>query len=336
MLWFEYTIKSPQQFWRASLTNNFCSLAALLQQRFPKTGVSASLQILIDRQDPSLHSPGASLRSSWSGPKMLLKSIRHVHFRQPQDHSEWNIKGGFKDRRRGKQRKQISEGIHDMDAEGGERDKESGERMQKGIRMFCVVPLEGTGVKTHRDYFLCVPLMLFQQELSEAGPVSLFYRWCDWGSDLSDFFEFAQEQSWDSNLGFPAICCLHPPLNVPSLFPTLRFSLDPDLNPHKSQAVWHQAKPHKHPTFIVLMLWGAEIELWNSFSLLIKKRFRPTLGSQFYLTATAFNRCCIFIVANVTHRSIFPVMLLGFCSICRRENICRNLSASLQGLKLQL
>lgn len=64
-----------------------------------------------------------------------------------------------------------------MDTEGGQRDKELGERMQKGIRMLCVVPLEGAGgVKTHRDYFLCVPLMLFQQELSEAGPVSLFYR----------------------------------------------------------------------------------------------------------------------------------------------------------------
>lgn len=41
----------------------------------------------------------------------------------------------------------------------------------------CVVPLEGAGaVKTHRDYFLCVPLVLFQQEPSESGPVSLFFR----------------------------------------------------------------------------------------------------------------------------------------------------------------
>lgn len=102
--------------------------------------VSTSLWILIDRQDPSLHSPGASLRSSWSGPKMLLKSIRCVHFRQPQDHSEWNIKGGFKDRRRGKQRKQISEGIHDMDTDEGEGDKELGGRMQKGIRMLLCGP----------------------------------------------------------------------------------------------------------------------------------------------------------------------------------------------------
>lgn len=268
---------------------------------------------------------------------MLLKSIRRVHFRQPQDHSEWNIKGGFKDRRQGEQRKQLSEGIHDSDTEGGEGDKELGGRMQVASGCSWVVLLEDAGaVKTRRDYFLCVPLVLFQQEPSEPGPVSLFFRWCDWGSDLSDFFEVTQEQSWDSNPGFPATCCLPPPPNFPPLFPTLRFLSDPDLNPHKSQAVWHPAKPHKHPTCIVLMLWGAKEEPWNSSSLLIKKRFRPTLGSQLYLTATAFNRCCIFIVANVTHRSIFLVMLLGFCSICWRENICRNLSASLQGLKLQL
>lgn len=109
-----------------------------------------------------------------------------------------------------------------------------------------------------------------------------------------------------------------------------------DPNPHKSQAVRHPAKPHKHSGFTALMLWRAEIELRNSPSLLIKKRFRLTLGFHFCLTATAFNRCCIFIVANVTHRSIFLVMLLGFCSICWRYNSCRNLLASLQGLKLQL
>lgn len=49
--------------------------------------------------------------------------------------------------------------------------------MQEGIRMFLCGPSgRCRGVETHRDYFLCVPLMLFQQELSEAGPVSLFYR----------------------------------------------------------------------------------------------------------------------------------------------------------------
>lgn len=136
--------------------------------------------------------------------------------------------------------------------------------------------------------------------------------------------------------GFPATCSLPPPPHFPSLSPLLGFFSDPDLSPHTSQAIWHPVKPHKHSRFTALMLQGAETELRNSPSLLIKKRFRPTLGSQFYLTATAFNCCCIFIVANVMHRSIFPVMLLSFCSICWRENICRNFSASLQGLKLQL
>lgn len=139
----------------------------------------------------------------------------------------------------------------------------------------------------------------------------------------------------DLDPGFPAHVLSSPPLPFLLQFPMLGFFPSGyDLNPHKSQAVWHPAKPHKHSEFTALTLQGAEIELWNSPSLLIKKRFRPTLGSQFYLTATAFNRCCIFIVANVTHPSIFLVTLLGFCSICWRENICKNLLASLQGLKL--
>ena len=198
----------------------------------------------------------------------------------------------------------------------------------------CVVTLEGTGkVKPP-----CSTNVISARACrnSEAGRVSLFYRWWDWGSGLSDCFEVTQEQSWDWNPGFPATCGLPPPPHFLSLFPLLGFFSDPNLNPHKSQAVWHPVKPHKHSKFTALMLQGAEIELWNSPSLLIKKRFRPTLGSQFYLTATTFNCCCIFIVANVMHRSIFLVMLLSFCSICWRENICRNFSASLQGLKLQL
>ena len=338
MLWFECTINSPQQFWRASLTNSLCPLAAFLQQRLPKTGVCPHLcrYCLTGRipvstvLEPPSEVHGLDTRCFWKASDVSISG-------NPKTTVSETLREALKIEDKGSKESSYPRASTIWTLKEGKEIKNWEEGCRRASGCSWVVLLEGAGaVKTHRDYFLCVPLVLFQQEPSESGPVSLFFRWCDWGSDLSDFFEVTQEQSWDSNTGFPATCCLPPPPNFPPLFPTLRFLSDPDLNPHKSQAVWHPAKPHKHPTCIVLMLWGAKEELWNSSSLLIKKRFRPTPGSQFYLTATAFNRCCIFIVANVTHRSIFLVMLLGFCSICWRENICRNLSASLQGLKLQL
>lgn len=38
----------------------------------------------------------------------------------------------------------------------------------------CVVPLEGAEEQTHRDYFLCFPLMLFQQEPLMQAPFLCF------------------------------------------------------------------------------------------------------------------------------------------------------------------
>lgn len=50
------------------------------------------------------------------------------------------------------------------------------------------------------------------------------------------------------------------------------FSLAKALNAYKSYTVCHLAKPYKHSAFIVLKFRGNEIELWNSPSLLIKKK----------------------------------------------------------------